>query len=328
MLNILDNIYLYSKILPSGDPDPSGYTFTVKPGDYIADLGGQNNFAAKTRAITLPPYVAVTVWNKANKKGASSVFWGPTGTTVNWNQLSHTPVGGNITSIKVDVLLDANKWKMNCCQNNSTVLEGGVTSNETNCGQYWSQDPTLCGNSGYTAKDLLNEQSAKNWCYKHPSLCDAMKTEYCSKNMGAPQCACIAGVKSPTQIKYPTITVHGSCFPDSPCQKTDLVNMLVPTTISSFPCPNNVNTLIQDQITSINDSTVVGTTIGQSGKITSTTGSAGSNANNTGTTSEAGSGAGSSFMGIFKKYEMWIIFIVILILLIVVSIVVYINYSK
>ncbi len=185
------------------------------------------------------------------------------------NYLSSRGMNDVASSLYINENMPADTWRLACCRH-----ETGPYVSEQKCGKYWSQSPGNCGTmncngsthtpDGHIVPMIIGDTVCNQWCRANPTLCDSVKTEWCRNNPGAPQCGCIMDTAAARaqRSKWPQLDMAPrQCWPTSECQRTDLVDTLVPTALSTSAvrCPD-----ITAQIQEINDSIIIGSNLSQS----------------------------------------------------------------
>jgi hypothetical protein len=210
------------------------------------------DFNDRIAAMYVHPRMNVFVHEDADYRGRMKSFFG-TGVVTNAT-LNSLGLRDKISSMYAYPEVSFDKWKLQCCRNEITDR-----TNPTKCGKYWSQDPAQCGNMDCADK-LMTDGVCQTWCRKFPNNCDTLKRQYCQAHSDAPQCGCIFDTEAARnqRLQYPSITAPRQCWSASECQKTDLVDTLIPTDMQTNNCPD-VNSQIQTQI--IRDSTIIGSNL-------------------------------------------------------------------
>jgi hypothetical protein len=195
----------------------------------------------------------LTVNDTKDFSGRGISFYGTVGSYYSAEYLKNIGFYNNITSVSVSELDTMYVWKKRCCRN-----EISQNVSQLQCGRYWNQNAADCGDMDCTGDSLIHDGSCKNWCNKNPQQCDALKSTFCQEHPESPYCGCINDTveAKAEREKYPTIIAHRSCWPNSQCQGTDLVDTLITSDIKNQKCPSD----LKIQINSIGDnSTVIGT---------------------------------------------------------------------
>jgi hypothetical protein len=158
-------------------------------------------------------------------------------------QMRNMNIHDNISSMVIHQNIDPNDWKRRCCRNEITEF-----TDSEKCGDLWSQSWSQCGDLGCTGDGLLHDSICKTWCKKNPSACDGVKMQFCTQFPDHGACACIQdrGIDRLTRDRYKAIPAGRQCFPNSPCQGTDLLNTLRTTDLNLDVCPENIHTQIME----------------------------------------------------------------------------------
>lgn len=211
-----------------------------------------------------PAYDA-KVCTDSNLNGYCRTINGATdGPHYDWNQIQRNINGSDLKRNASSMILsgDKEKWKLQCCRNELT--------NRTNpqlCGQYWSQNGSVCGSMDCGTivngkPKIMADTTCATWCANNPNACDAIKIDFCRNNPQSPYCGCIndtaAAIAQRNEYKIPG--GPRQCWPGSDCQKTDLSDTLIPAALRPVGCPD-VQTQISEFI--ITNSTLIGNSFSQ-----------------------------------------------------------------
>lgn len=153
-----------------------------------------------------------------------------------------------------------------------TASSLGNAPNGQSFTQYCPMDPM----TGETMTDcsrmvMVNDPDnygviCSEWCSNNSDACNSAQADYCQQQT-TPDCDCIDRGDNPTFMelngKGGLSTLNPNCW-WTPCSSSNLEPYLVPTTISSLPCPTQV-TICKDVLNAINEaggSIMVGTQSG------------------------------------------------------------------
>jgi hypothetical protein len=264
--------YFYTALLPNGQPDLTKKYVMLGPGSYpnlqtVNTPAGVVNINDSIVAAQIHPTHQVTTCKDANYQNGCLVLHGNAGDDPNIpgyftgaNALSngYTNV---LSSIQITQQETPTQFVQDCCRQNNTAY-----SSEFLCGDYWSQNQAQCGNLGCTGGDLLTVPACQTWCNQNPTECNTVMTEFCPIGSTNPACACILDTQAAIAYreKYPTLaTVPRQCWPDSPCQGTNLVNVLIPQGpdgLATTDCPTDLISQIEN--INVSNSVLVDSTVG------------------------------------------------------------------
>lgn len=248
---------LYNDALHSGQGNPNGQYYNMYEGENIMDLNSIN-FNDKLSALWIHPRINVTVTKDKNFTGQEYTFNGNSGQYITVDQLKGIGFQDNITSIRNTAVESLDEWTKKCCRN----INSSTTSSDK-CGKFWAQRSEDCGDLGCSAEELTHNSTCQTWCKKNPEMCDSVKLQFCRNNPSHNLCGCIMDttMARTERQKYPQIPGNRQCWPQSDCQKTDLVDTFITTDLNKQSCAGDINA----QIIDINNSGVMlGNSIDQS----------------------------------------------------------------
>lgn len=185
-------------------------------------------FNDQTSAIKIDPKYKILVCNDMNYGGKCVTLQN----TNLYTQPMLKSIGMEDSISSARILSKDENWDKKCC--------AGIISENTDerlCGDKWIGDFQNCGE--VSCSKIINGQpvimnDCLDWCSRNPEKCDGIKVNFCANHPSSSLCGCIydktqtiEGVASPK-----------NCYPESDCQKQDLITTLVPTYLRPIDCPN------------------------------------------------------------------------------------------
>ena len=254
----------------AGQPNWSAPMMPLTEGQAIANLSSVG-FNDNISAAWVHPRMTLTLLKDANWNGNSTVgapfnsaqpifdgfgaakMKGQDQQVYDANYLGARGMNDVASSLYVQANMSQDQWRLACCRH-----ESGPMVDQAKCGKYWSQDAASCGTMGCTGGTIMSDPVCGQWCARNPLTCNDVKKQWCQAHPGAAECGCINDTPKAQaeRAKYPMITAPRQCWASSECQKTDLVQTLIPTDLAPTDCPN-----INAQIQEIINSTLINSTV-------------------------------------------------------------------